>query len=397
MSDNTQRVAKVRVAGGEAPILVPITSLDKPQVSEEQTGKWQHIIDVAAQIIGVPAGLIMRLEEDRIEVFLRSRTEGNPYHPHETESLLSGLYCETVTGKRRNLMVPNALNDPQWKENPDVSLNMISYLGSPIQWPDGEVFGTFCLLDREEHHFSPLHEELLNHLREIIQSDLKLLLLYQRLEERSSRKDLQLREIHHRVKNHFNILISSINLHERLEQSGRSVGEILADIHGRVLAIANIHEQLSRSSDLDHVSLGSYVREIGTRIVESLAPGTVEFRCEAHDLTVSPQTSVPCGLLVSELVTNSVKYAFKTTTTPVITVTINTDSSGKITFSYRDNGSGLPDSVDPDTAGSLGMILIRHLTDQLKGTRVVRNDPGVHYQFTFSSPSAPDDNAGRTP
>ena len=66
--------------------------------------------------------------------------------------LNTGLYCETVMATRSPLHVPNALNDPDWKNNPDVELDVISYLGIPLIWPDGSVFGTICVLDGKIRH-----------------------------------------------------------------------------------------------------------------------------------------------------------------------------------------------------------------------------------------------------
>lgn len=105
--------------------------------------EWQAVVDLMAQVVGVPAGLIMRLRGAEIEVFLSSHTQGNPYHPGDKEQLWgSGLYCETVLKSKTMLLVPNALKDKNWDKNPDIKLNMISYLGFPIRLPDGTLFGT---------------------------------------------------------------------------------------------------------------------------------------------------------------------------------------------------------------------------------------------------------------
>jgi len=82
---------------------------------------WQELLNLMAEIIGIPAALIMRLTDDYIEVFVSSSTENNPYHPGDKEHLLnSGLYCETVIKNKEKLLVPNALKDEKWKNNPDV-------------------------------------------------------------------------------------------------------------------------------------------------------------------------------------------------------------------------------------------------------------------------------------
>ena len=137
---------------------------------------WQDIIDLMAQIIHVPAGLIMRLTEGELEVFVSSKTEGNPYIVGEKEIMKdSGLYCETVISTNKMLKVPNALTDDDWKNNPDVKLNMISYLGFPILWPDGKPFGTICVLDEKENHYNSQYISLIQKFKRFIETQLELI------------------------------------------------------------------------------------------------------------------------------------------------------------------------------------------------------------------------------
>jgi len=146
--------------------------VDVSEIAEE----WQSIVDLLARILGVPAGLIMRLDKGALEVFVSSQSEGNPYKVGEKEVMEnSGLYCETVIKNNAMLKVPNALIDEDWKNNPDVKLNMISYLGLPILYPSGEPFGTICALDNEENHYTDDYEELLHGLRRLIERELEIL------------------------------------------------------------------------------------------------------------------------------------------------------------------------------------------------------------------------------
>ncbi|MCD4717978.1 MAG: GAF domain-containing protein [Desulfobacterales bacterium] len=146
------------------------------EVSVDTLNKWQNIVDIMAELVGIPTALIMRLVESNIEVFIASQTDGNPYHPGDHEHFLgSGLYCETVIKANDKLLIPNALTDEKWKNNPDVKLNMISYLGFPILLPDGKPFGTICVLDNKENAYSETYENLIMTFREIIQSQLELI------------------------------------------------------------------------------------------------------------------------------------------------------------------------------------------------------------------------------
>ncbi|MFQ5753551.1 MAG: PAS domain S-box protein [bacterium] len=142
-------------------------------IPREMIDKWQGIVDLIAEIVQVPAALIMKVEPPEITVFVSSQSEGNPYEHGEKASLNTGLYCETVMKIRRRLLVANALNEDEWKSNPDIKLGMISYLGFPIAWPNGDIFGTICVLDDKENTYNEFHQRLLLQIREVIEADLK--------------------------------------------------------------------------------------------------------------------------------------------------------------------------------------------------------------------------------
>ncbi|MEW6674264.1 MAG: GAF domain-containing protein [Thermodesulfobacteriota bacterium] len=166
------------------------------EIQADILNKWQNIVDIIAELIGIPAALIMRLADPDIEVFVSSQSDGNPYHPGDHEHFLgSGLYCETVINAKDKLLVPNALTDEKWKNNPDVKLNMISYLGFPILLPDGKPFGTICVLDNKENAYSDTYENLIINFREIIQSQLELIYMNTELGEKNKKLSDYFKEI----------------------------------------------------------------------------------------------------------------------------------------------------------------------------------------------------------
>ena len=145
-------------------------------IPQEVMEKWQSIVDTMAELVNVPAGLVMRIADETIEVLVSSRTAGNPYHPGDSEHLAnSGLYCETVINSSAKLIVPNALVDRKWDRNPDIELNMISYLGYPVLWPDNTPFGTICVLDSKENSYNSVYERLIQQFRDVIEHNLKLI------------------------------------------------------------------------------------------------------------------------------------------------------------------------------------------------------------------------------
>jgi PAS domain S-box-containing protein len=135
----------------------------------------------------------MKVEPPSIRVFVRSETAGNPYERDELASLNTGLYCETVMRTRRLLLVPNALVDEEWNANPDIKLGMISYMGLPVAWPNGDIFGTICILDSRQNEYGERYRKLLFQCREMLQADLKSLQTNNELELKVLERTAELR------------------------------------------------------------------------------------------------------------------------------------------------------------------------------------------------------------
>jgi PAS domain S-box-containing protein len=122
----------------------------------------------------VPSALIMKVDAPYIEVFRSSESRNNPYEAGDRERL-PGLYCEWVIKHKSKLLVANALKDKEWTTNAHTKLGMIAYLGFPLLWPDGEVFGTICVLDAKENRFERSYERLMLKFRELVEAHLALL------------------------------------------------------------------------------------------------------------------------------------------------------------------------------------------------------------------------------
>lgn len=155
-------------------------------IAQNFINDWQEITDILAQVCDVPAALIMKLSGPDIEVLVSSQNEGNPYSPGDKEYFEdSGLYCETVIKSKNKLLVPDALADEKWKDNPDVKLNMISYLGFPVCHPDGKPFGTICILDTKRNEYSSPFEKLMLKFRDILEKNLELIHMNQTLGDKN--------------------------------------------------------------------------------------------------------------------------------------------------------------------------------------------------------------------
>jgi PAS domain S-box-containing protein len=140
------------------------------EVPPEIVRKWQEFVNLLAEIMHVPSASIMRVDPPHIKVFVSSTSKGNPCEPG---ALDTGPYCETVMKTGQPLLVPDARENEAWKANPHVRLGMISYLGFPIGWPDGRLFGTICVRDNKRNEYSEAYLKLLLHFRDMLQADLK--------------------------------------------------------------------------------------------------------------------------------------------------------------------------------------------------------------------------------
>lgn len=140
--------------------------------------KWQRIVDLLANIIRVPSAVVCKLEPPdytHYRIVASSNSMGNPFPVDDTFSMDIGTFCETVIKSREPLLVTNALEEDRWKQAPELGFGMVSYLGFPVAWPDGRMFGTICVLDDKANPYSDLYHELLLHCRDVLEADLGML------------------------------------------------------------------------------------------------------------------------------------------------------------------------------------------------------------------------------
>ena len=151
---------------------------DTRAIPSDVLRKWQGIVDLLANIVRVPSAVVCKLEppdDTYYTIVANSSSEGNPFRMDETFAMDIGTFCETVIKSREPLLVANALEDDQWKSAPEIKVGMISYLGFPVLWPDGRMFGTICVLDDKTNRYSDLYQELLIHCRDVLEGDLQTL------------------------------------------------------------------------------------------------------------------------------------------------------------------------------------------------------------------------------
>jgi len=194
-------------------------------------------------------------------------------------------------------------------------------------------------------------------------------------------KEVLLKEIHHRVKNNLQIISSLLNL-----QSGtlsRESAAAFKESQSRIKSMALIHEMLYRSQDLARIDFADYVRSLTAFLARSYTtkPGT-HITIDILDISLDIDTAIPCGLIINELVSNSLKYAFNDRPTGEIKVSLSY-ADGIYTLIVSDNGTGLPPGTDYRNTASLGLQLVNTLVDQIEGSIRLEPGTGTTFMITF--------------
>lgn len=143
--------------------------------TETELGSWQTAVDLLANMLRVPAGLVMECGADKLTVRVSSSSPGNPFTVGDATEATENLYCDRVVSQRSRLHVNDARTSDAWNGSPDVELGFIAYLGYPLRLSDDEVFGTLCVLDNRPRTFIEAEEQLIIVVRDLIEGHLALL------------------------------------------------------------------------------------------------------------------------------------------------------------------------------------------------------------------------------
>jgi GAF domain-containing protein len=150
---------------------------DRERLTEDVLREWQQLVNLGAKLFGVKAGLITRLAGQEIEILLSSETPGNPYPAGYVSPFPdSGWFCEQTLKRSSLLLIPDAPVDPDWNGNSAVvDLHMVSYMGMPLERPDGGLFGTVCFIDDKRQTGNQDYLDLLSQIRRLIELNLRII------------------------------------------------------------------------------------------------------------------------------------------------------------------------------------------------------------------------------
>lgn len=200
-------------------------------------------------------------------------------------------------------------------------------------------------------------------------------------------KQALLKEVHHRVKNNLQVITSLLRL-ETGRNEHPSTKAVLKDMQGRIQSMALLHETLYRSATFAAVDLGAYLRQLANQSFRALnaKPGFIQLDLDLASTLVKFDQAIPCGLLVNELISNSLKHGFPTGHTGGISVELQPVGGGLLRLSVSDTGVGLPENFELKRGQSLGLRLVSDLARQLGGQLDVGRGPATGAVFTVTFP-----------
>jgi len=201
-------------------------------------------------------------------------------------------------------------------------------------------------------------------------------------------KEVLLREIHHRVKNNFQVISSFLSLQSRFIEAPQ-LHAIFQECQNRIYAMALVHQHLYQAENLASIDFGTYLDSLAASLLRSYGvdPQRIQFTSTAEHVFLSVDTAVPCGLLVNELLSNALKHAFPPGQAGHLWVTLRRAADGQLRLTVRDDGVGLPEGVDVQTTSSFGMRLVGLLAQQLRATVALERHPGTSVTLTFVEPT----------
>jgi len=211
----------------------------------------------------------------------------------------------------------------------------------------------------------------------------------EKIKQSLQKKEVLLKEVHHRVKNNLQVISSILNLQSSYVKDPSTLG-ILKESQNRIKSMAFIHESLYQTKDFTSINFSEYVVNLANNLLHSYSniEQEIKLKLDIQNVFLNLDLAIPCGLIINEIVSNALKYAFvEKQDNPEIEITMHSDEEN-LKLVIGDNGVGLPDTIDYRNTESLGLQLVVTLTDQLNGTIELNTKKGTTYTIIFNQNQA---------
>ena len=208
----------------------------------------------------------------------------------------------------------------------------------------------------------------------------------EKIEVSLKEKEMLLREVHHRVKNNMQVISSLLGLQSGYIEEKKYM-EMFRDSQNRINSMSLIHEKLYRSTDFSKIEFNEYIRDLAIGLFQShgVKSGTIELILNIENVSLGIDHAIPCGLIINELITNSLKYAFPEDRKGELKVSLRKFNENMVELAISDNGVGIPYDVDFRKTESLGLRLVTILAeDQLHGKIDLDRSRGTEFKIIFN-------------
>ena len=310
----------------------------------------------------------------------------------ERQSDLGATYLEIEPGFLEKLRTGehdiSHIDDPDLQEGERTHLQQYgcqTVLYIPIRVRDQPLGITELWESRHRREFTPDEIALCQGISQQAAVAIENARLYEQVRASLIEKEVMLKELHHRVKNNLQVISSLLNLQAKYVDDERLV-QILSDSQNRVQSMALIHEYLYKNQDLAQIDVRAYLQVLASQLSRSYAitRGRIAVQTDIDDVFLDANQAILCGLLINELVSNSLKHAFPDDRSGQIDVELHQRKGTLLELVVRDNGVGLPESVDFHQPETLGLELVGTLARRLGGTIELDRLDGTCFRMTFS-------------
>jgi PAS domain S-box-containing protein len=199
-------------------------------------------------------------------------------------------------------------------------------------------------------------------------------------------KEVLLREIQHRVKNNLQVIASLHSLQADSIKDPAALA-VFQESRNRILSLALVHEMLYHMRDMSRINFHEYIRKLAANVFQSygIGPERIVLRLDAEPIALELDQAIPCGLIINELISNSLKHAFPAGRRGEIAIGLHRRAPSQVELTVGDNGVGMPKNVDYRRSDSLGLQLVQTLTDQLDAAVEKTNSHGTRFRITFQA------------
>lgn len=429
----TIAVATQRVAGGDLSVVCPVTTTDEAgvlaasfntmverlQMAKEQQERYADSLELEVERRNIELGNkkgelevtieLLTKEVERRQIVAEALRNSQQQYYDTLEAYKAGVYIiedglftyvnsslaelfqfaqeelfglnplDLICLEDRQLAAKNMLHRLQRVDIPPYTLKCVRKDGSTFY---GELWSKIATWQK-----NPVIVGTITDVSNVKINEERLKIQDRQLQKSLDEKEVLLKEIYHRTKNNMLVIISMLDLQIQ-DIEDEQVKTIFLETENRIRAMALVHEKLYQSQNLSEIDLGSYLHEIVESLVNTMAlDGRIVLLSNVEPVPINIDYAVPLGLVINELVTNSVKHAFPDNRSGSVYLTVEKNREGEILLAIGDDGIGLPEDIDVQNSTSFGMQIVTSLVKvQLKGSITVNRDNGTRYLISLPEP-----------